>query len=156
MAVSGAHGMWQAFMRSAVTRGLSVTETLTAGRAAGLATYRRTTMLSDYRAWTGTVAKAERFKYIPKAYRASQALYTENKGFMQSRFRYQVNFTYRSGATGEVITMHQGLSSDMQLTLSEIESEAIDRLKPRMSETGGEIISYRTIGGFHKEGELWD
>jgi len=156
MAVSGAHGMWQAFMRSAVTRGLSVTETLTAGRAAGLATYRRTTMLSDFRAWSGHAAVADRFKYIPKAYRASHALYTENRGFMQSRYRYQVNFTYRSGATGEVISMHQGVSSDRQLTLSEIESEAVDRLKPRMSETGGEIIAYRTTGAFHKEGELWD
>jgi len=156
MAISGAHGAWQAVMRSAVTRGVSVTGAISAGRAAGLATYRRTTMLSDFRGWSGQAAKVDRFKYVPKAYRASQALFTENKGFMSSRYRYQVNFTYRSGSTGEIIRMHQALSSDRQLTLGEIEAQAIDKLKPRMNETGGELISYRTTGAFHREGELWD
>jgi len=156
MVVSGAHGAWQAFMRSAVTRGVSVSATIAAGRAAGLATYRRTTMLSDFRAWSGAPAKANVIKYTPKIYRPASATYIETKGKMFRNYAYTTRVTLRSGATGELVNYNTRISSSKQMTILEIEQMTRDRFQPATDKSGGQILSVVTIGALHKAGEIWD
>ena len=156
MVISGAHGAWQAVMRSAVTRGVSVTGAIRVGRAAGLATYRRTTMLSDFRAWGTAPAKANTIKYTPKAYRPSSAAYIETRGTMFRKFAYTNRITMRSGTTGTIEHFTTHISSDRQLSIGEIEEIGRDRFQPSVNKSGGQILSVTTIGALHKAGETWD
>lgn len=153
--VGGIRGLAQAFIRSAITRKLGASATIRELSRAGL-TYRRTNMLSDIREWSEVPIKQPRIKAVRREYRPSRDLYIETTGKQLRPFRYQVGIDVYNPETGERMHMTSNVGSERQMSISEIEAEALEPIK-RSTEAYKSIISGYTVeAAFHKEGEYWD
>lgn len=151
----GIRGLAQAFVRSAVTRGLSAADTIRTLTAEGL-TYRRTDMLKDYREWAQVPVKADRIKYVRHDYYPSKELYVETTGKQMRAFRYQVAVEVYNPETRERLHMTTNVVSDFQMTPAQVYDEALEPIKAATEAYKSEITGYFVGGAFHMEGEYWD
>lgn len=151
----GIRGLSQSFIRSAVARGLSSAETIRALTAEGM-TYRRTSMLADWREWSQVPAKADRIKAVRHDYRPSRELYIETTGKQLRPFRYQVGVDIYNPETKERLHMVTNVGSERQLTPREILDEAVEPIKASTEAYKSEITGYHVEAAFHQAGMEWD
>lgn len=151
----GIRGLAQSFMRSAVASGWGANRTLETLREMGYG-YRRTEFLADYRMYTGAHERRELFKFIRKGYYPSLDLYTETTGIQRTAFRYQVDVDVLKPQTGDRFTLSTNIASDRQMSMAEIEREALKGVGPSMDRSEFSITGYKTVGAYHKAGEMWD
>ena len=152
----GARGLVQAFLRSAAEAKIGVNEAIRQLRAAGLATYRRTDMLADYRQFLGIPEKADKIKYTRLDYRISPENYTNITGYQRSKYRYQVNIDTHNPTTDKTFTMKTNVASETQLTRRQIEEAGLDAVKKTVDDYKDDIVKYGVVAAFHQEGEAWD
>lgn len=152
----GARGLAQAFLRSAAESGLKVSDAISALQQGGLATYRRTSMLADYRQFLGIPEKADRLKYMRMDYTPDPRNYTVTKGYQHSPLRYQLNVDVYKPLTDERFTMSTNVVSDVPLTRRQIEEAGIDSVRGGIDKSQFDITGYSLFGAFSREGDTWD
>lgn len=151
----GVRGLSQAFIKSGVSRGLSAAATIRTLRAQGL-TYRRKSMLADFREWAEVPAKADRIKAVRKDYRPSRELYVTTTGKQLRAFRYQVTVDVYNPESKEKLQFTCNVTSDRQMTIGEVEAEALEPIKRSTEAYKSEITGYHTEAAFHKADMEWD
>lgn len=150
----GVRGVAQSFIRSAVARGLSSADTLRALTAEGL-TYRRTSMLADFREWAQVPAKADRVKAVRHGYRPSRDLFVETTGKQLRPFRYQIGVDVYNPETKERFHFVTNVGSEHQLTMRQALDEALEPIKHSTEAYKSEITGYHVEAAFHREGLEW-
>jgi len=151
----GIRGLSQSFLRAGVSAGLSAASTIRTLATQGL-TYRRTDMLADFREWAQVPAKADVIKNVRHDYRPSKALYIETSGKQLRAFRYQVTVDVYNPETKEKFNFVSNVTSDRQLTISEINEEALEPIKRSTEAYKSEITGYHVEAAFHKQDMEWD
>ena len=152
----GARGLAQAFLRSCAERGLGANEAIRMLREAGLATYRRSDMLADYRQFLGIPEKAARLKYTRLDYKISHENYTDVVGYQRSKYRYLVVIETHNPVTGKTFTMRTNVASERELTRRQIEEAGLDAVEKTVEHYKDDIVKYYIGAAFHRAGEAWD
>jgi len=150
----GIRGQSQPFLKSAVTRGLSSSETIKSLRQAGLG-YRRTDMLADYREWAQVPQKANVIRYVRRDYLPSRAMYVETFGKQRAAYRYQVTGNIYNPVAKDTVKFTTNVVSDFQMTPQQVYDEGIPPVETAVGKSEYEITDYHLEGAFYKVGG-WD
>jgi len=151
----GIRGLSQSMLRSGVSRGLTAAATIRTLAAEGL-TYRRTDMLADFREWAQVPVKTDRVKAVRKDYRPSRELFIDTTGKQLRAFRYQVTVDIYNPESKERLKYTTNVTSDKQMTIGEVEAEALEPIKRSTEAYKSEITGYHVEAAFHKADMVWD
>ncbi len=151
----GLRGTWAVFIRSGVKRGLTSSQTLSAGQAAGLGTYRRTTYLADYREAAQVSMRAPAIKAVRRDYRPGRALYGKGGNRQTRNFRYQISIDVYNPETKYRKRNITNVVSDFEMTPNQVYEEALEPIRQSTEAYQSEIRSYVVEAAFVKEGIEW-
>jgi len=151
----GIRGLAQAFIRSAVAKGLSSTATLKSLVDGGIS-YRRTNMLADYREWGQVPRKMSAIKAVRRDYLPSQSAYVETTGKQTQPYRYQITGNIYNPETGERVDFTTNVVSEFGLTPNQVYDEALEPIKASTEAYKSEIEHYTIEAAFHRIGSSWD
>lgn len=154
-AAGGARQLALTFMRSAAHKGMSFAATFRELKAGGLATYRRTSMLSDFRELAGMPAKGVDLGKMRYDYRPSRESYSLALQFQHQDFRYEVTVDIYKPQTNETFTMATNVTSDYQLTRRQMQEMAFEGIKGSMDRSEFEIRELRPSAAIYREGVAW-
>lgn len=114
--------------RKAVREGWSQSRMLTEARSLGIS-FRRTDMISDWHAVSGTEKKAGLLRYVRKGYVPSQRVIADVPWQLSKEFMYKVAVRSRT-APGEPLTERMvNIMQDIPLTPAEIEALAWEMIQ---------------------------
>lgn len=154
--LTGVRALAQSFLKSAAWQGLSANETIRQLAASGLGTYRRATMLADFKTYSDMPRKAAQLYQVAFDRRPTKALFTENLGKQFSRYKYQVDITGVNHQTGQSYTMSTNITSDSQLTRRQVESAGVDAVYSIFDSYKQDIEDVRMSVAYHRAGDTWD
>lgn len=143
-------GLITNFFRGAVERGWSVSYAISEAKSLGIQTYRRTSMLADYRSLANIPSARNRLIYTPKQYQPGADLYTAAP-FKQIRdYRYEVKMDFYNPNTRRHCTQYTNVESDYPMTIKQVEDQARSYFKPSESEYEFENMTATIHSGFRK------
>ena len=126
-------------MKSAFKEGLSASRFIADMRAAGLS-YRRQTMLSDWRSVNEIEKKAESLKYVRKDYYPTVASIAEVSWKLSAEFMYKVRVQARVKPTEPITDRFVNIMQDRALTPAEIEALAWGLIGEQSPKRIGEVV----------------
>jgi len=139
----------QEYIRASVERGLISAETIRLLGDEGL-TYRRTTMLADYRDWANVTKKASALKFVRKDYQIGADLYSPVKYSQVLPYRYEVKVTFYDPRREKRIIEFTNIESYDPLTPGRAESEAGDIYRPVVTDYELGELTTTIHAGFKK------
>ena len=114
-------------MKAALKAGQSATSFISAMREAGLS-YRRQTMLADWRSVSGVAEKEGLARYIRKDYRPTAATIAQVQWGLSREYMTTVQVQARLRPTEPSTTRFVNVMSDTPLTPHEVEQAVLERL----------------------------
>jgi len=130
----------QLVIKSAAKRGLSSTETMRELAAKGLS-YRRTTMLADYRTAANIKEKEGLLKYVRKDYTPSPRIYAESTHALSREFQYLMTVQTRLRPGEPLEKRLVSIISDRPMTPRELETEIYDLWGAWYPERRGQVVA---------------
>jgi len=126
-------------MKQAFKEGLSAARFIADMKTAGLS-YRRTTMLSDWRSVNELEKKAEALKYVRKDYYPTKAVTAQVAWQLSAEFMYKVRVQSRVSPTEPISERFVNIMQDKPLTPSEIEALAWSLIGEQSPKRIGEVV----------------
>jgi len=113
-------------MRSAFRKGQSASSFIQQMKTEGLS-YRRTTMLSDWRSVNEIERKKEAFKYIRKDYYPTEKSIAEVEWKLSKEYMYKVKVQERTSPDEPITDRFVNIMSDMPMTPRMVEQAVIEK-----------------------------
>lgn len=113
-------------MRGALKEGLSASTFINKMRVAGLS-YRRQTMLADWRSAGNIQAKEGRLRYVRKGYTPSPALYAEVSWQTSREYMYKARVQTQLRPGDKPVERFVNIMSDNPMTIGALEREVMLR-----------------------------
>jgi len=126
-------------MSQAFQEGLTATRFIADMKAEGLS-YRRQTMLSDWRSVNEIQKKAESLKYVRKDYYPTKAAIAEVSWKLSSEYMYKVRVQSRTKPTEPITDRFVNIMQDKPLTPAEIEGLAWGLIGKQSPKQIGEVV----------------
>ena len=136
-------------MKQAFTEGLSATRFIAQMRSEGLS-YRRTTMLSDWRSANEVAVKSGLLRYVRKDYRPSRASVAQVAWKLSDEYMYKVRVLSRTRPTEPITERFVNIMQDKPLTPSEIESLAWSLIGEQSPQKIGEVVGVTAFSAMHR------
>ncbi len=141
-------------MRSAFRTGQNVGSFINDMKAAGIS-YRRTTMLSDWRSINELETKGEAFKYVRKDYYPTTKSMADVEWNLSQEFMYKVKVRTRTDPTAPITERYVNIMSDVPMTPRMVEQALIEKWIT-WEKYGAEIIEdIVPVTAVHRS-ELWE
>jgi len=138
-------------MSAAIKAGQSASKFIAEMREVGLS-YRRTTMLSDWRG-VGNIEKKEGLlRYVRKDYQPSPALYAEVEWNLSREYMYKVRVNTRLRPGEPVESRFVNIVNDKPMTQGELETEILGSWGSWYPERREEIVSTIVETGLQRVG----
>lgn len=117
--------------------------------------YRKIEFGYDYRSYVQAYQKGEKLKYVSRAYKPSEALFSEARVGMRKTFKYNTSSVFKNMETGAVYSTRSSfVSSDVELSRGEIEDIVRDRIQD-IADDYECYIETTLTEAWHKEGTAW-
>jgi len=117
--------------------------------------YRKIEFGFDYRSYLQAYQKGEKLRYVNRAYKPSEALFSEARVGMRKTFKYNVETVFKNMETGGTYSDRSSfVASDIELSRGEIEDIVRDRIQD-IADDYECYIETTLTEAWHKQGEPW-
>jgi len=139
-------------MKQAFTEGLSASTFIKEMQAEGLS-YRRTTMLADWRSVNEIEVKAGLLRYVRRDYLPAKTSIADVSWDLSDEFMYKVRVQSRTKPTEPITERFVNIMQDRPLTPAEIEGLTWEVIREQSPKRIGEVVGITAFSAMRKVSE---